>query len=361
MRRAPVLLLLCAAALPSSGQPPSGLIAVLEFKNLVPAGQVRDELDVTYFSDIVRTESLKAAPGVRVISRENLLMLLGASGKKVEDCEGECEVDTGRRIGADYVVSGELRKVGTSFHLSLRIHDTRSGDLLAGAMASGKSVDELDSSTAQAVHELLAPLRAGAQPAPPVVAERTTPATVPPAPAKAASVPAKAAPAPATAAAAPFEKECDAGDPRACVRAGLSMDRSAKDPARAVAFYRRACDAGEQAGCHDLAVHQHDNGLLRKACDAGAAASCTQLGLALDQGDPAAAAALYQRACDRGDAAGCSDLAVDLRRGLGVAKDEARADQLFKSACASGFALGCWHAKLYLRACTLGLQQACNR
>jgi len=67
-----------------------------------------------------------------------VIVLLESQGKHIEDCEGECEVDTGRRLGADYVVSGELLRIGTSFKLDLRLHETREGQLLRVAAASGQ-------------------------------------------------------------------------------------------------------------------------------------------------------------------------------------------------------------------------------
>jgi uncharacterized protein YbgA (DUF1722 family) len=82
------------------------------------------------------------------------MVLLHSSGKDLANCEGECEVDTGRRIGADAIVSGEVLKVGTRYKLTLRLHETHEGRLLGAAVASGKSIDELDESTNTAVVEL---------------------------------------------------------------------------------------------------------------------------------------------------------------------------------------------------------------
>ena len=73
-------------------------------------------------------------PQLQIISRENLLVLLESSGKKIEECEGECEIDTGRRIGADSIVSGEIQMLGKRYKLSLRLHDTHQGALLSSAM-----------------------------------------------------------------------------------------------------------------------------------------------------------------------------------------------------------------------------------
>ena len=133
-----------------------GKLAVLDFKNF--AKDLKPE-DVRYFTDIVRGQSLKTAPQLEVMTRENLLVLLQASGKDATQCEGECEVDTGRRIGADAVITGEILKVGSHYKLSLKLHDTHEGRLLSTALASGRSIDELDESVQKAATELLAPVR----------------------------------------------------------------------------------------------------------------------------------------------------------------------------------------------------------
>jgi TolB-like protein len=142
-----------AAALAIAPVVSSGKLAVLDFRN-----SARDlgSDNVRYFADVVRGASLKTAPGLDVMTRENLLVLLQASGKDAASCEGECEVDTGRRIGADAVISGEVLKVGTRYKISLKLHDTHEGRLLSTGVASGKTVDELDEALQTAASELLA-------------------------------------------------------------------------------------------------------------------------------------------------------------------------------------------------------------
>ena len=134
----------------------SGKIAVLDFKSY--AKDFKPE-DVRYFTDLVRGATLRAAPGLEVMTRENLLVLLQATGKTLDQCEGECEVDTGRRIGADAVISGDVLKVGSRYKMSLRLHDTHAGRLLSTAIASGKTVDELDEALTKAAEDLMNPRR----------------------------------------------------------------------------------------------------------------------------------------------------------------------------------------------------------
>jgi hypothetical protein len=107
-----------------------------------------------FLTDVVRQVALQANPEAEMMTRENLLVLLDSTGKKLEDCEGECEVETGRRLGAESVISGDLGRLGTKFNLSLRLHDTRSGRLLASATGSAASGDELEASFQRASREL---------------------------------------------------------------------------------------------------------------------------------------------------------------------------------------------------------------
>lgn len=128
------------------------IVGVLEFRDKVPPEQ---RVDAAYLSDQVRAAVKESLPQARVITRENMLVLLQASGKKLEECEGQCEVETGRLLGADLVVSGELLRFGSEYKLNMKLHDTRSGELLAGAVASGATANELDRNLRPAVRKLL--------------------------------------------------------------------------------------------------------------------------------------------------------------------------------------------------------------
>src|SRR5438105_3404301 len=82
------------AALLVGGAIRAETLAVLELKDKAHAKGV----DAGYFTDVVRTSALAAAPHLKIMTRENVLVLLEAQGRKLEDCEGECEVDTARRL-----------------------------------------------------------------------------------------------------------------------------------------------------------------------------------------------------------------------------------------------------------------------
>src|SRR5437870_450344 len=65
-------------------------LAVLEFRNKL-SPQDRAAVDGGYLSGQVRTAAVEAAPSLRVITKENLIVLLQSTGKDLESCEGECE------------------------------------------------------------------------------------------------------------------------------------------------------------------------------------------------------------------------------------------------------------------------------
>lgn len=89
-----------------------------------------------YLSDLVRAELVKAAPGWRVLTRENLLEHL-PPGVDLATCEGDCAVSTGRNVGADAVVSGELVPFDGALRLMLKLHATADGAQLAAARGAG--------------------------------------------------------------------------------------------------------------------------------------------------------------------------------------------------------------------------------
>jgi hypothetical protein len=135
-----------------------GRLAVLELRSKLK-GRDAESFDTGYFADLARGAALRALPSMQVITKENLLVLLEAQGKTIESCEGECEVDTGRMVGADYVVSGEALRVGSHFKINLKLHETKSARLVSQGVASGRTVDELDGETQRAVTLLVQALR----------------------------------------------------------------------------------------------------------------------------------------------------------------------------------------------------------
>lgn len=156
------MLALSLAPAPISAQvQPQGkpFLAVLEFENrLGDSQESRDSR--AYLTDVVRNRAKDLLPWLELITKENVVALLASQGKTLGDCqkEGECEVQTGERLGADYVVSGSLVLLGGELRLILKLHDTHTKGLLKGLNVPGKDVKELEANLPRAVDQLLAPL-----------------------------------------------------------------------------------------------------------------------------------------------------------------------------------------------------------
>jgi TolB-like protein len=114
-------------------------IAVLELSGSLKAQEL------ALMSDKVRAGVLDATQGrdIVVMSRENMAVLAKDMGLDLSCIEGACEVETGRNLGAAYVVSGALVRIQRTWICTLKVHDTRNGALLASGDARGKDSLEL--------------------------------------------------------------------------------------------------------------------------------------------------------------------------------------------------------------------------
>ncbi len=130
-------------------------LAVLELYN--PAKLEQQAVD--YLTDRVRAATLATlGERVKVLTRENLVALLPPQ-TDLADCAGaDCEIETGRRVGAGYVISGELVRLDATLKLSLKLHATGDGSLLSAEAASGDDADGLDSALAAVVARLVRPV-----------------------------------------------------------------------------------------------------------------------------------------------------------------------------------------------------------
>ena len=139
--------LFCAA--PAIG---AAKVAILEIPRSV---DITSE-QAGYITDVVREKGLtELGPSYDIITRENLIVLLKASGKTLAECEGECEVETGRSIGADYVVNGRVVRFGKSLNVTLRLHSTHDGKLMSSAQSPRVGqIEDLPKAVAEACSRL---------------------------------------------------------------------------------------------------------------------------------------------------------------------------------------------------------------
>jgi hypothetical protein len=114
-------------------------IAVLEFANDAKA----KASDIRYLAEVFRQKALGLkASGYVVMTKENMMDLL-PPGKSIEQCVGQCEVETGRLLGASYVVTGVLFNVGSELQLIVKVYDTAKGEMLNSQEFSGRDIGKI--------------------------------------------------------------------------------------------------------------------------------------------------------------------------------------------------------------------------
>src|SRR5205807_1961534 len=106
-----------------------------------------------YFADEVRAAVRKLLPNDKVLTRENILALMPEE-PDLASCEGGCEVETGRKLSADVVVSARMTRLGKTYKLMLKAHRTSDATLLGAATASGSTPELLERNVARALQEL---------------------------------------------------------------------------------------------------------------------------------------------------------------------------------------------------------------
>lgn len=136
---------------------PAGTVAMLDFRAGFK-GQESQPVDATWFSDAVRASLLSEAPALRLLGREELQSALALTEQRLAECTADCELDVGRRAAADFVVAGEVLRTGAQYKLRLRMYRTATGAQVS-TLASGATVDALDSGIPTSVRELVRGIR----------------------------------------------------------------------------------------------------------------------------------------------------------------------------------------------------------
>ncbi len=142
--------------------------------------------DAAYLTDRVRAHARQdLPPGMIILTRESLFELI-PKNVKLEDCsDASCDVEAGRKLGVDYIVSGELLRFAGELRLSLKAHEVASGAFLAGETVAGAKLPAIESGLDAACRKLFAAVRARVEPpspapAPVVTVTPVEPVWVPP-------------------------------------------------------------------------------------------------------------------------------------------------------------------------------------
>jgi len=129
-----------------------GRLAVLEFRGDLKQNERR------LLSDEARGAVVGiVSSDVSVMTRENMEVMLSDQGIDASCVsEGACEVETARNLGVDYVMTGEIGNLAGTYVLSLKLHEVRTGKLIAATSAEGANSLELKRVIQKTVDELLA-------------------------------------------------------------------------------------------------------------------------------------------------------------------------------------------------------------
>jgi TolB-like protein len=103
------------------------MLAVLEFSNDARLTAFEAET----LADDVRGAALAVlGRSFRIMTRESMLEMLPPGTDLAQCSEGQCEVQAGRKVGADRVIAGSVGRVGTKMVVRLKLFDTHTADLL---------------------------------------------------------------------------------------------------------------------------------------------------------------------------------------------------------------------------------------
>jgi formylglycine-generating enzyme required for sulfatase activity len=135
-----LLLLLPGAAMPAR------IVSVLDLHNKAGVS----ESEVAYLTDLARDALTRNLPldHFTIMTRESILELL-PEGTRLSDClDASCEVEIGRTLGADYVVSGEILTFAGEQRLILKVHHCVSAAFIGSESAAGQDLRELEGKVA---------------------------------------------------------------------------------------------------------------------------------------------------------------------------------------------------------------------
>lgn len=136
-------LLICLAFLVETSF--AAFVAVLETGADDDAKKIVSWSDRRYLTNVLREQAIKELPTYQnwiIMTRENISQMLPPD-KSIEDCEGDCLVETGKNISADYICQARVGIFGKSLTLSAELYETAGSKLIASFNGRGENVDAL--------------------------------------------------------------------------------------------------------------------------------------------------------------------------------------------------------------------------
>lgn len=117
-------------------------VAVLPLVNQT-SNQV-SQAEVGLLTEVVRNAAQRLPSSQYLVMRNEPITVLLPEGTSLEDCQGECELETGRLIGAHWLVTGSVVRFGKSLRVTLALFDTRKAQQISSKITRGSEVEDLE-------------------------------------------------------------------------------------------------------------------------------------------------------------------------------------------------------------------------
>lgn len=137
-----IILLLIIISTAIAGASETRMIAILDIRG----NNILNTDETWLLTETLRSAVRRTLPPTvyYVVNRENLLELLEIRQIDLAECvTGECAIDAGRKIGSDYIITGEVRSTNEEYYLSLWLYETTTGNLETQVICKKIDFDEL--------------------------------------------------------------------------------------------------------------------------------------------------------------------------------------------------------------------------
>ena len=120
-------------------------VAILE---TVAHGSAQNNISLQerqYITDILRSEAVKILPPEKkyiIMTRDNIIAMLPPD-RPLEECEGECIIETGRNISTEYIGQAKISNFGSKLTMTFELYDTKDGKLIKSITGEANTIDNL--------------------------------------------------------------------------------------------------------------------------------------------------------------------------------------------------------------------------
>ena len=145
---------IAAEGIRSSQTPNKPQLAVLPLRN-----RLKMSLDEQrYLSQIIMDSVTERLAGRYTLMSQDLVVKAIPKDTMLDECARTCQLVTGQKLSARYLIVSNIFRFGASIRLTLRVLDTQNHDAVIKHVVKGKDVEEIESSAARGVTSLITAL-----------------------------------------------------------------------------------------------------------------------------------------------------------------------------------------------------------